>query len=454
MAKRKREMSKRKRGVAVVKRKRRGLQLSDLPTDILCCIISQLSIKEAARTAILSKHWKYVWHSRRNLLFSFKSMMPRSYNSRPYASRKHDQDFIDRVEAVLKQHPGAGVDKMEVCYAPLSNQNADYIDRWLCFAIATKTRHLIFDFTPFHAIYEPYRFPLEIFSATNSSYLQSMKLGAVSLKQPENFNGFLNIKKLELKDVDITDEGLQLLLTKCHALEFLGVSLCGRLTSIQTSHPSSRLKHLQVYSCPSVTEIKLNLGLKALEYQGSLIPLAPPGTLTNLCINSSDACSALVYIFSGLPSTLPCLETLTLKSEELERASLLDKPPKFIYLRNLRLELIFPCKIKADVLDFACLLEAAPFLENLEFHMWMDMNSTGLKTMRIEPKPMVAARYVGLSSRDAPSSADGYKVANKYISKEDHRGVVHITRVRRRDVVNAPTFHLIDPQRFPLLPEI
>ncbi|KAF0909345.1 hypothetical protein E2562_035506 [Oryza meyeriana var. granulata] len=431
-------------------------------------------------------------------------MMPRSYYSRPYASKRFDQDFIDRVEAVLKQHSGARVDRMEVDHVPLSNRNADYIDRWLGFAIATKTKHLIFDFTPLRATGatdEPYRFPLEIFSATNSSRLQSMKLGGVSLKQPENFKGFLNIKKLELKCVDITDEQLQLLLPKCHVLEFLGMSLCRRLTSIQTSHPSSHLKHLQVSHCPLVQEIKLNLGLKTLEYQGSLVPLAPPGTLTGLCINSSDVSSALVYIFNGLPSTLPCLETLTLKCEELERASLPDKPTKFIYLRHLRLELIFPSKFKADVLDFACLLEAAPLLEKLEFHMWMDMwahdrfryrkrhgklrslpshphshlklvnvtgfyglkdqlelllhflrNSTVLKAMRIEPKPMVAARYLYLSPGDALSSLDGYKVAKKYLRKEDHRGVVQIVRVRR-DVVNAPYYHLIDPQRFPMLPE-
>uniref|UniRef100_A0A0E0LHE4 At1g61320/AtMIF1 LRR domain-containing protein n=1 Tax=Oryza punctata TaxID=4537 RepID=A0A0E0LHE4_ORYPU len=269
-------------------------------------------------------------------------MMPRSYNSRPYASRKLDQDFINRVEAVLKQHPGAGVDRMEVHYVPLSNQNAGYIDRWFGFAIAAKTKQLIFDFGPFHATAAPYKFTFEIFSGTNSSHLQSVKLGGASLKQPESFNGFLNIKKLELKDVDITDAELQLLLPKCHVLEFLGVSSCS----------------LQAYR-----------HLKTLEYRGSLVPLAPPGTLTGLCIDSPDVSSALAYFFNGLPSTLPHLETLTLRCKD--RSALPDKTTKFIYLRHLRLDLFFPGKMKADALDFACLLEAAPFLENLELHMWM-----------------------------------------------------------------------------------
>lgn len=48
-----------------------------------------------------------------------------------------------------------------------------------------------------------------------------------------------------------------------------------------------------------------------------------------------------------------------------------SKPLKFLYLRHLRLKLNFVSlgNRKTDVLDLACLLEAAPFMEKLETHV-------------------------------------------------------------------------------------
>jgi len=46
---------------------------------------------------------------------------------------------------------------------------------------------------------------------------------------------------------------------------------------------------------------------------------------------------------------------------------------KFLYLRHLRLELIFVSPRKsADVLDLAKFLEAAPLMEELEVHVSYD----------------------------------------------------------------------------------
>ncbi|KAL9272904.1 putative F-box protein [Drosera capensis] len=36
-------------------------RISELPDEVLCCILSHLSLQEAARTTILSCRWRYVW---------------------------------------------------------------------------------------------------------------------------------------------------------------------------------------------------------------------------------------------------------------------------------------------------------------------------------------------------------------------------------------------------------
>ncbi|RLM80463.1 hypothetical protein C2845_PM12G03380 [Panicum miliaceum] len=162
-------------------------------------------------------------------------------------------------------------------------------------------------------------------------------------------------------------------------------------------------------------------------------------------MKSSDICSALAYMFTELPSTLRYLETLSLTSEELKRATVPNRLGlNFLYLRHVRLELNFVfLGFGADVLDLACLLQAAPIMEKLETHMLMDhklrrydgelrslpshphshlnlvsitvfygqkaqlelalhilRNSATLKAMKIDPKPTVAGIHGSLFMKD------------------------------------------------------
>lgn len=251
---------------------------------------------------------------------------------RPEGRKLNAEEFIRRVDAILQQHNGGGVEKIEVI-GLLENENAYHINGWVNFAIKSKTKQLVLDFRSFHwPIDEPYNFAFQIFDAANMENLQSLKLGSISLKPPADFKGFQNLKRLKLLDVGITDEDLQLLLSNCNCLEFLGIYCCKLITSLRTTHLSTQLKHLYVYECPCLKEIELNSGLTTLEYIGPLIPLAPPGiyVLTNLRIKSWDISDSLQYIFTELPSTLPRLEMLTLQCRELEVAD-----TSLLYIPNL-----------------------------------------------------------------------------------------------------------------------
>nr|CAB3473337.1 unnamed protein product [Digitaria exilis] len=205
----------------------------------------------------------------------------------------------------------------------------------------------------------------------------------------------------------------------------------------------------------------------------------------------SDVVSALSYVLTELPSTLRHLETLTRRSEELERATLRNRALNFLYIRHLRLELNFGYLLGADVLDLAFLLQAAPIIEKLEFHMLMCTtlqryhkchsklrslpshrhphvklveitgfygqkaqlelalhilrNSAMLKAMKIHPKPTFTRVDGPLFMKYGLCFVDGYKVAKKYLRKADHHGVVSVIEVRRRDVEGVNPYHLVDP---------
>uniref|UniRef100_A0A0D9WVR4 FBD domain-containing protein n=1 Tax=Leersia perrieri TaxID=77586 RepID=A0A0D9WVR4_9ORYZ len=111
------------------------------------------------------------------------------------------------------------------------------------------------------------------------------------------------------------------------------------------------------------------------------------------------------------------------------RTTLPEKTVKFMYMKHLRLELTFCVpERKADILDFACLLEAPPCLETLGLHLVCHIlrNSVMLNAIKIDPRPVVAVppmTFIWI-----------YEVAMEYVGKEDHRNVVDIYEIRCEDV--------------------
>jgi hypothetical protein len=325
-----------------------------------------------------------------------------------------DHEFVTRVNTVLRQHSGTGVERMEIKFR-LHSKHADHIDRWVNFAIASKAKEFVIDLSGLSKVAffrklpyekkrivgeEPYNLTSQFFSPSNGLHLQCLELIAVSLHLPSDFKGFLNLKSLSLVDVSITDEDVECMLSKCNLLEFFEISYCRMVTSIRMLHPMNRFKHLVVHICPKLQEIELNCSPTTLKYAGDVVPLIFASTprLKNIDVVTDQ--SALSYIVTGFPSTLPSLETLTLLCYEpevrgyvllrsyyvhislrptsrfcfsflLQRTIVPEGHFKFSYLRNLRLELVM-CDDgirTTDFLDYAYLLKIAPFLETLELHV-------------------------------------------------------------------------------------
>lgn len=161
----------------------------------------------------------------------------------------------------------------------------------------------------------------------------------------------------------------------------------------------------------------------------------------------------------------------------VQMTTLPGKLHEFVYLKHLILELTFEScqRRKTDILQFACLLVAAPFLEKLEFHMWLcwgqeryrakdrslrslpsqphsrlrsvDItgfygekdqlelalhilrDSVALESMKVDPSPVVAAdltRLGGLGSMHVPHFVDGYEVALEFLCSRDRLNAVHV----------------------------
>nr|CBG76279.1 OO_Ba0005L10-OO_Ba0081K17.30 [Oryza officinalis] len=343
-------------------------------------ILSRLPINDAIRTSVLSRKWKYVRCSHTNLTLN-KGTMRKPYVKTLIQYRwrwLRDYEFITRVDAVLRQHNGMGVQRMEIKFR-LHSKHADHIDRWVNFAIASKTKEIVVDLSGQDkgSFFTDLSDGTRLFSPNYGSYLRCLEHTTVSLQLPADFKGFVNLKSLSLVDMSITDEDVQCMLSKCNLLEFLEISYCRTVTSIRMLYPLDRLKHLVVDICPILDEIELNCSPTTLKYNGDMVPLkfASTSRLTNISILLFTGQSALSYIVTGFPTTLSRLETLTLLCKERERTIVPEGPFKFTYLRNLRLELVFSGHENmrnTDVLDYAYLLKIAPFMKTLELSMWMN----------------------------------------------------------------------------------
>uniref|UniRef100_A0A0E0DK44 Uncharacterized protein n=1 Tax=Oryza meridionalis TaxID=40149 RepID=A0A0E0DK44_9ORYZ len=431
--------------------------------DILSKIVSRLPINEAIRTSVLSRKWRCVWCSHTDLTLN-KGTMRKPYvkTLSGYQWRwLRDTEFITRVDTVLDQHSGMGVQRMEIKIRAHFSQ------------ICHGTR-IVGE--------PPYNLPSQLFSPNYCSYLRCLELTTVSLQLPADFKGFQNLKSLSLVDMNITNEDVQCMLSKCNLLEFLEISYCRTITSIRMLYPLDRLKHLVVNICPILDEIELNCSPTTLKYTGDMVPLkfASTSRLTNISFLLFTGQSALSYIVTGFPSTLSRLETLTLLCKELERTIVPERPFKFTYLRNLRLELVFSGHENirnTDVLDYAYLLKIAPFMETLELSMWMNCRHqpyheedgelriidpphqhAHLRSVRISGffghrdqvevalhilrsslvlEKMVITPKVEISNElalpdcyyEEEHYVDGHRVAAESVCKADHRNVVSVERV-------------------------
>lgn len=130
--------------------------------------------------------------------------------------------FIDTVNLILVEHSGLAVNRLAVKFE-LHKKHANDIDGWVSFAIASRAKVLVLNFSPYLGPYQNnYSFPYHLFNNQNSSHLQVLRLYCVTLDPSHDFCGFSNLTTLALEHVLILQD-LQFLLLKCPELEWLSI---------------------------------------------------------------------------------------------------------------------------------------------------------------------------------------------------------------------------------------
>lgn len=330
-------------------------RISKLPDDILICILSRLTIEEAARASILSYRWRYLWRFFTGCLDFVDPYKIRrlAILSDPYYKcednyfiRVKRRNFINLVDPIIGLLQTKSLQQLRICY-PV---NSDYdVDSWVQFAVDKRVQRLELDFseskTEGHELhtFSPY------FKTTSS---------------------FSSLVSLRLIDVDIPEEVLHYLLCYCPLLEVLTLKGAEKLIRIRVSGPSLKLKYLELRDLPNLSNLEINApNLVSFEFSAGelIVSFKHVPSLVEMSIEG-DYCTYFVYTLHQFSSFLPQLRTLKLNLMAVSvPEDFLNSIPKFPNLKHLEMTLAngdldcyHPC---------VAFLKASPLLQEFTFKL-------------------------------------------------------------------------------------
>ncbi|XP_071923899.1 F-box/LRR-repeat protein At3g58900-like isoform X3 [Coffea arabica] len=238
-------------------------QISRLPDEILVYILSCLTLKEAARTSVLSKRWIDLWRSMACLDFDASKVLKKMFSISSWGRyadfvRKERRKYVEWVDKVLLQSDKSlALDDLRVAFC-LDNFYGDKIHKWLQHAFARRVQRLelnVFADDDPASSQESYTFHYELFCLSSG---QSQP-GYSEIHHHAQI-GFKSLRALSLKSLNVTGEVLEFFLINCPFLERLVVEASSVLINLRVCGPSIALKYLEekgiVHELPQLTNLK------------------------------------------------------------------------------------------------------------------------------------------------------------------------------------------------------
>ncbi|CAL1362205.1 unnamed protein product [Linum trigynum] len=234
-------------------------QISALPEVILAEILSLLTLKEAARTSVLSKRWIDLWKCVTDLDFDASKAR--------HAIRGEDEvgcdmnllakernKYIKWVNQVLERHKGPKVKSFRIKFnlnSEQSNPDCD-IDRWAVFAISKRVKRMEVD--------------LDRYCDVNVNAKGCCVLSEPCFNYIRTAEGLSNIRFLQsliLRYVNMRSEILEHFLCNCPLLEKLVVVCSHGLVKFKVAGSGSclpllKLQHLDVSDCDYLKEMEIH----------------------------------------------------------------------------------------------------------------------------------------------------------------------------------------------------
>ncbi|KAG6522007.1 F-box/FBD/LRR-repeat protein At1g13570-like isoform X1 [Zingiber officinale] len=198
-------------------------RISHLPRNIIEEILLHLPLKDAIRTSILSRDWRYAWSSIPHLAFSRQEFpLSKCSNSQVIFDRK----LVDIIHQVLLFHQGP----IHMFKLSIDLKSSKCIDGWLLFLSRNDIKEIVLH----RWEGEVYKLPSCLSACKRLEHLCLFRC----MFRPVHFQGFPHLRSLSLNNVAISQNELETLITNCPLLNILYLIDIFGLSGLKVCSPS------------------------------------------------------------------------------------------------------------------------------------------------------------------------------------------------------------------------
>lgn len=204
-----------------------------------------MPVQDAARAACVSRQFVRSWRGYSNLKLNALTL-----GLIDKESKEREIHLIDKVDRILVNHcsNGVKVKTLDLDLSDCNNISPSDLDRWLRITVKSGIKELTLGLCLFMS--KKYSFPCLVLSdEAAASSIRSLRLTGCVFHPTTTLGCSSNLKRLDLCSVHITENGLQHVLSKSFALEWLQIFLCRNIISLRIPSMLQQLKHLKVSAC-------------------------------------------------------------------------------------------------------------------------------------------------------------------------------------------------------------
>ncbi|XP_059307224.1 F-box/FBD/LRR-repeat protein At1g13570-like [Lycium ferocissimum] len=311
-------------------------KITDLPENAINAILMSLPLRDAVRTSILSKKWRYKWCKLPELTLDDK--LWKTTDNLPSPSIR----FTTIMYNILTLHSGP-LTKFTLSMSELKKYPK--IDSLIHFLSRNGIQHLVLQFSKWNR----YKLPSSFFTR---SQLRHLTLQNCLICPPPAFEGFNMLISLELCHVSISSEALENLISSSPLLENLVLKMSDNSNHIQIKAP--KLRSFEFTGCIKFISLK------------NVPQLAKLSLLCGESFEESEKCDLDKFFQSH-----PALEHLHL---EYGSAQFLvaEAPTRLSSALNYLKHLYVSLDELNDLSCALCLIRSSPCLQDLEVEVSME----------------------------------------------------------------------------------